>query len=196
MQRYSAIKKYCITRKQSKMIHNKPFCYGDWITSLERDRVWLSVWLSVFDSAFDSNRYLGTKEYFQYCSSISSSSSKKYYRQESRVSRNQIGYTDELQIRWCAMEYLYSYKSQLHLYGWDRQITDLIEFTIPFSSSKGLMTIGYDVCHDPADKRRSFSAMVGSVNDQCHRWYSTITNHRAGEEVSINFAFNVESEWL
>lgn len=56
------------------------------------------------------------------------------------------------------------------------------------------MTIGYDVCHDPSDKRRSYGAMVATLDQQCIRWYSNVTPHSAGEELSTNFALNVKSE--
>jgi len=59
------------------------------------------------------------------------------------------------------------------------------------------MTVGYDVCHDPSDKRRSYGAMVATLDEKCCRWYSNVTRHAAGEELSINFASNIMSElWL
>jgi len=59
---------------------------------------------------------------------------------------------------------------------------------------QGLMAVGYDVCHDPSDKRRSYGAMVATLDKHCVRWYSNITRHSAGEELSMNFALNTLSE--
>lgn len=58
------------------------------------------------------------------------------------------------------------------------------------------MTVGYDVCHDPSDRRRSYGAMVASLDKQCTRWYSNVTHHSAGEELSINFASNMLSKLI
>ena len=57
---------------------------------------------------------------------------------------------------------------------------------------KDLMAVGYDVCHDPRDKRRSYGAMVATLDKHCLRWYSNVTRHSAGEELSTNFALNMK----
>lgn len=55
------------------------------------------------------------------------------------------------------------------------------------------MAVGYDVCHDPSSKSRSYGAMVATLDRSCVRWYSNVTRHSAGEELSVNFASNMLS---
>lgn len=56
------------------------------------------------------------------------------------------------------------------------------------------MAVGFDVCHDPKDKRRSFSGMVATLDRTCGRYYSTVSHHAAGEEVSTNFGLSIMSK--
>lgn len=56
------------------------------------------------------------------------------------------------------------------------------------------MVVGFDVCHDPADKRKSYSGMVATLDSTYTRYYSSVTHHPTGEEVSNNFGFNILSE--
>lgn len=56
---------------------------------------------------------------------------------------------------------------------------------------KQCMVIGFDVCHDTANKSKSFGAMVASLNDTLSRYYSCVTPHSDGNELSNNFAINI-----
>ncbi|XP_034243669.1 piwi-like protein Siwi [Thrips palmi] len=56
---------------------------------------------------------------------------------------------------------------------------------------KGCMVIGFDVCHDTTNKSKSFGAMVASLNDSFSRYYSCVTPHSDGNELSNNFALNI-----
>ncbi|PBC29299.1 Protein piwi [Apis cerana cerana] len=47
--------------------------------------------------------------------------------------------------------------------------------------------VGYDVCHDPADKSRDFGAMVASLDRSLTRYYSAVAAHTTGEELSDEF---------
>lgn len=58
------------------------------------------------------------------------------------------------------------------------------------------MAIGFDVCHDPSDKRRSYSGMVATLDESCTRYFSVVSRHSAGEELSNNFAINVMSKLI
>lgn len=58
------------------------------------------------------------------------------------------------------------------------------------------MAIGFDVCHDPSDKRRSYSGMVATLDKSCTRYFSVVSRHSAGEELSNNFAINVMSKLI
>lgn len=52
----------------------------------------------------------------------------------------------------------------------------------------GLMTIGFDVCHDTRDRSRSFGAFVASMDQQkSDVYYSCAMAHRNGEELSNSF---------
>lgn len=53
---------------------------------------------------------------------------------------------------------------------------------------KHLMIVGYDVCRDTENKKKSFAGMVASLNSNCTRYYSSATEHEYEEEISNNFA--------
>lgn len=56
----------------------------------------------------------------------------------------------------------------------------------------GLMTIGFDVCHDTKDKNKSYGAMVATMDlKRCCRYYSAVSAHTNGEELSNEFSLNV-----
>lgn len=55
------------------------------------------------------------------------------------------------------------------------------------------MAVGFDVCHDPTDKRKSYSGIVATLDKSCSRYFSAVTHHNAGEELSINFSENIKS---
>ncbi|XP_014477907.1 PREDICTED: protein aubergine-like [Dinoponera quadriceps] len=48
---------------------------------------------------------------------------------------------------------------------------------------KGLMTIGFDICHDAATKGRKFLAMVATVDQSLAQFYSSITLYHNYEEL-------------
>ncbi|XP_045460997.1 piwi-like protein Siwi [Harmonia axyridis] len=51
-----------------------------------------------------------------------------------------------------------------------------------------LMVVGYDVCRDTLSKQKSFGGMVASMNNNCSRYYSAVSEHLYSEELSHNFA--------
>ncbi|XP_054282186.1 piwi-like protein Siwi [Macrosteles quadrilineatus] len=55
----------------------------------------------------------------------------------------------------------------------------------------GLMTIGFDVCHDSKQKGKSFGAMVASLNKPMSRYFSAVSHHSTGEELSNDLALNI-----
>ncbi|XP_003694460.1 piwi-like protein Siwi [Apis florea] len=59
-----------------------------------------------------------------------------------------------------------------------------------------LMVVGYDVCHDPADKSRDFGAMVASLDRSLTRYYSAVAAHTTGEELSDEFGESLEKAVL
>ncbi|KAL1139698.1 hypothetical protein AAG570_006676 [Ranatra chinensis] len=59
---------------------------------------------------------------------------------------------------------------------------------IPIS---GVMVIGFDVCHDTSMKGRSFGAMVASLDQGLSRYYSTVSHHSNGEELSNDISINI-----
>lgn len=51
----------------------------------------------------------------------------------------------------------------------------------------GMMTVGFDVCHDTADKTKSFGALVASMDMRTSmRYFSAATPHKDGTELSAN----------
>ncbi|KAK3930405.1 Piwi-like protein Siwi [Frankliniella fusca] len=54
-----------------------------------------------------------------------------------------------------------------------------------------LMVVGFDVCHDTADKSKSFGAMVASLDKAMSRYYSSVTPHTSGQELSTNLALSL-----
>lgn len=61
--------------------------------------------------------------------------------------------------------------------------------------SQGLMVIGFDVCHDSKQKGKSFGAMVASLNKPMSRYFSAVSHHGTGEELSNDLALNIVSKY-
>uniref|UniRef100_A0A1B6F8K3 Piwi domain-containing protein n=2 Tax=Cuerna arida TaxID=1464854 RepID=A0A1B6F8K3_9HEMI len=55
----------------------------------------------------------------------------------------------------------------------------------------GLMVVGFDVCHDARSKGKSYGAMVASLNKPMSRYFSAVSHHTTGEELSNDLALNV-----
>lgn len=58
------------------------------------------------------------------------------------------------------------------------------------------MVIGFDVCHDSKDKQKSFGAIVASLNKQLTRYFSAVSSHPSGEELSNDIALNIISKYI
>lgn len=59
---------------------------------------------------------------------------------------------------------------------------------------KGLMIVGFDVSHDTRDRRKSYGAMVVSLNptgDHGGHYFSTVNQHESGEQLSQHFGINI-----
>lgn len=56
---------------------------------------------------------------------------------------------------------------------------------------KGLMVVGYDACHDPRQKSKSYGALVASINKTFSRYFGDYTAHTKGEELSNDFALQL-----
>ncbi|XP_076233645.1 aubergine isoform X2 [Calliopsis andreniformis] len=54
-----------------------------------------------------------------------------------------------------------------------------------------LMVVGFDVCHDTNDKGRDFGAMVASLDRSLTRYFSAVSSHSTGEELSNEFSMNM-----
>lgn len=54
-----------------------------------------------------------------------------------------------------------------------------------------LMVVGFDVCHDPSDKSRDYGAMVASLDKNLTRYFSAVSSHSTGEELSNEFSVNL-----
>lgn len=56
----------------------------------------------------------------------------------------------------------------------------------------GLMTVGFDVCHDAKDKRKSYGALVATMDlKKKVEFFSAVTAHTNGEELSNDLALNM-----
>lgn len=56
----------------------------------------------------------------------------------------------------------------------------------------GLMSIGFDVCHDTRDKRKSYGAMVATMDLKKNvKYFSAVSSHTNGEELSNELTLNV-----
>lgn len=58
------------------------------------------------------------------------------------------------------------------------------------------MVVGFDVCHDTMNKGKSYGAMVASLDKQATRYYSAVTAHTNGEELSNDFSLNIISKFV
>lgn len=59
------------------------------------------------------------------------------------------------------------------------------------SLPQGLMVVGFDVCHDTMSRNQSYGAMVASLTDDMSKYFSVVSAHTCGEELSNNFALNI-----
>ncbi|XP_063975996.1 piwi-like protein Siwi isoform X2 [Diachasmimorpha longicaudata] len=55
----------------------------------------------------------------------------------------------------------------------------------------GLMVVGYDVCRDISKRGTDFGAMVASLDKKLSRYFSTVSAHTSGEELSSHLAANM-----
>lgn len=59
---------------------------------------------------------------------------------------------------------------------------------------KGLMIVGFDVSHDTRDRKKSYGAMVASLNPSAEHgghYFSTVNQHENGEQLSKHFGINI-----
>ncbi|KAF5274802.1 hypothetical protein FQR65_LT00385 [Abscondita terminalis] len=56
---------------------------------------------------------------------------------------------------------------------------------------RNTMVVGFDVCHDTNHKEKSYGALVASLNNQCFSYFSTVTAHTNGEELSNDFGLGI-----
>ncbi|KAG8224465.1 hypothetical protein J437_LFUL003188 [Ladona fulva] len=56
---------------------------------------------------------------------------------------------------------------------------------------EGLMVVGFDVYHDTSQRGRSIGAIVASLNKPLTRYYSSVSYHRSGEELSNELSINI-----
>lgn len=56
----------------------------------------------------------------------------------------------------------------------------------------GLMTFGFDVCHDARDKRKSYGALVATMDLKCsNKFFSAVSSHTNGEELTNELVQNI-----
>lgn len=60
---------------------------------------------------------------------------------------------------------------------------------VPTQSS--IMIVGYDACHDPRQKSKSYGAVVTTYTNTYSHYFGTYTAHSKGEELSNDFALNI-----
>uniref|UniRef100_A0A1B0D353 Uncharacterized protein n=1 Tax=Phlebotomus papatasi TaxID=29031 RepID=A0A1B0D353_PHLPP len=58
--------------------------------------------------------------------------------------------------------------------------------------ASGIMTVGFDVTYDVRDKRKSYGALVATMDlRQCNSFFSTVSQHSHGEEMSNFLVVNM-----
>ena len=62
---------------------------------------------------------------------------------------------------------------------------------IPLTS---FMVFGFDVCHDSSSRGKSYGALVGSLDKTFTRYFSAVSAHQSGEELSNDLVSNVISK--
>lgn len=53
------------------------------------------------------------------------------------------------------------------------------------------MIAGFDVCHDTASKGKSFGALVASLDKPLTKYFSAVSSHSTGEELSNDLSVNM-----
>nr|XP_017099031.2 LOW QUALITY PROTEIN: protein aubergine [Drosophila bipectinata] len=57
---------------------------------------------------------------------------------------------------------------------------------------RGLMTVGFDVCHSSKNKNKSYGALVATMDMKTStRYFSSVTEHMKGQELSDQMAMNM-----
>jgi hypothetical protein len=56
------------------------------------------------------------------------------------------------------------------------------------------MVVGFDVCHEPGSKTTSYGALVASLDKAMSRYFSAVSVHSSGEEVSNNIRAHMASK--
>lgn len=57
---------------------------------------------------------------------------------------------------------------------------------------RGIMVVGFDVCHDTNDKSKSFGALVATMDMKVKpKYFSAVSAHKNGEELCNAFALNM-----
>lgn len=54
-----------------------------------------------------------------------------------------------------------------------------------------IMVAGFDVCHDKTTRGRDFGALVASLDSNCSRYFSAVSAHTSGEELSNDLGVNM-----
>uniref|UniRef100_A0A1B0C901 Putative translation initiation factor 2c eif-2c n=1 Tax=Lutzomyia longipalpis TaxID=7200 RepID=A0A1B0C901_LUTLO len=58
--------------------------------------------------------------------------------------------------------------------------------------ASGIMTVGFDVTYDVRDKRKSYGALIATMDlRQCNSYFSTVSQHSHGEEMSSFLVVNM-----
>lgn len=56
------------------------------------------------------------------------------------------------------------------------------------------MVVGFDVCHDTTTRGKSYGALVASLDKPFSRYFSAVSAHTSGEELSNDLTLNMASE--
>lgn len=63
-------------------------------------------------------------------------------------------------------------------------------WTVP-NPCKSDMVVGFDVSHDTMNNRTSYGALIASLNRTMTRFFSTVSAHHSGEELSNELSINL-----
>ncbi|XP_051162825.1 piwi-like protein Siwi isoform X2 [Leptopilina boulardi] len=62
-----------------------------------------------------------------------------------------------------------------------------VPWRVPLPSND-VMVIGFDVCHDTSKSGYDYGATIASINPDCTRYYSAVSEHKKGEEICDTLA--------
>jgi len=58
------------------------------------------------------------------------------------------------------------------------------------------MIVGFDVFHDKKGGKKSYGALIATMNDSHTSFFSCVNKHESGQELSTHFGTNIHSMYI